>query len=143
MQCQPGEYCERGSVTPKKCPAGTYNPEVQSVDISECLECPEGRYCTEGQGSAASDLPRCDDGWFCIGGSSNSTQNECLPGSKCVNGTIQACDTGTYQENRRRTDCDPCLAGDYCPLIGMNQPFGCPEGFYCLGGASATVNSNA
>ena len=43
--CPAGHYCPEGTGVPKPCSVGTYLPDTQRDELSDCLDCPGGMYC--------------------------------------------------------------------------------------------------
>ena len=51
--CPPSFYCEKGSVEPILCPAGTWSDRANLTSAGDCTECARGEYCTEARTSPA------------------------------------------------------------------------------------------
>ncbi|XP_071497018.1 uncharacterized protein [Diadema antillarum] len=99
-QCEPGEFCPRGSIEPSPCTPGYY---------------------CEDPGLASVTGP-CDAGYYCILGAlvrdptDNVTGAVCPAGHYCPAGTYdpEPCPAGYYSNTTRNTDigdCMPCLPG--------------------------------
>lgn len=43
--CPTGSYCPEGTDEPVECPAGTFNPDLGRMALSECLDCTGGFHC--------------------------------------------------------------------------------------------------
>ena len=43
--CPSGSYCPEGTDEPIECPAGTFNPDMGRMSVSECLDCTGGYHC--------------------------------------------------------------------------------------------------
>jgi hypothetical protein len=93
-----GSYCEEGTVTPTKCPPGTFRNTTGARSMYECLDCRPGYYC----GSYGLEEPsdQCEKGFYCPEG---SKANVSTPFD--------------YQ----------CIVGHYCPE-GSAAPVPCPPG---------------
>ncbi|CAK7320737.1 hypothetical protein VULLAG_LOCUS22832 [Vulpes lagopus] len=119
--CPAGHFCPPGTVTPRPCPAGTYNSLAAQ---GHCESCPEG--------------------FFCPANTSSVVENECPAGHYCPISTASAfqfpCPRGTYKPQRggvQQSDCTPCEPGSYCLLPGLVAVSGpCRAGFYCTQAAA-------
>lgn len=117
--CPGGFYCPAASnemslQISTACPAGTFNPNVGSTDLSACIPCTlTGSHCLSGSNS----------------------QTPCPAGSYCpsVSTSVQ-CPAGTYNPNTGSTAVTACLpcteVGTYCQA-GSSVSMPCPAGFYC------------
>jgi hypothetical protein len=142
--CPSGYYCPTGTkfATEYPCPNGTYNPDTNKEQLSDCIQCTAGSYCgTEGL-SAPTGL--CAAGYYCIGSAvienptDGTTGDICPAGSYCVSGSsyFTECPKGTYNPSTavgseaNCTDCDP---GTYCSSTGLTAPTAnCSGGYYCI-----------
>jgi len=119
--CQQGNYCPEGSTNQIQCPAGKYNPNTGSGNLSSCLTCPEGYYC-----QAPYITPTiCPAGYYCPQGS----------------GSFSFCPLGTYSPNQGATNvsaCITCPSGYFCSS-GTSNPTICPMGSYCPVGSSSSI----
>ena len=61
--CPKGNYCPANSVTPTKCPIGTYSNGIGNTNINDCLPCDPGYYCATQGLSLPTGL--CDPGYVC------------------------------------------------------------------------------
>ncbi|XP_064629299.1 uncharacterized protein LOC135488586 [Lineus longissimus] len=110
---QPGYYAPNGSIHPRKCEEGTYNPYPAA---SECQACDEGAYCPE-RGLNQSRL--------------------CPMGKYCPLGSVTPinCPVGTYNNRtgmKLESECLPCPPGHYCSELGGAYPTGkCMAGHIC------------
>lgn len=43
--CPAGSYCPEGTDEPIACPAGTFNPDLGGMALSDCLDCTGGFHC--------------------------------------------------------------------------------------------------
>ena len=138
-QCPAGYYCEEGSIAPKPCLAGTYNPNSGSTSDSACFTCPEGKYCAgTGLSDASGD---CYQGYYCPTGSVSSRANTCSAGYKCPTGSSAqtVCGVGYYQSNKAQSSCNTCPEGYYCSSTTTTTPVLCPAGYYCPSGTSSST----
>lgn len=109
------------------CPAGTFNPDMNGVDIAACQVCSPGKYCLE-----KSEKPNgeCNKGFYCPTNITNGVSTLVI-GSY---GPSQVpCPPKTYRNEtsgRDVNDCHPCPEGNYCPE-GSEVPIICPRGYYC------------
>ncbi|XP_032694159.1 neurogenic locus notch homolog protein 3-like [Lontra canadensis] len=119
--CPAGHFCPPGTVTPRPCPAGTYN---RLAAQGHCESCPEG--------------------FFCPSNTSSVVGNECPAGHYCPASTSFAsqfpCPRGTYRPQRggvQQSDCTLCDPGSYCLLPGLVAVSGpCRAGFHCIQAAA-------
>ncbi|XP_044928344.1 SCO-spondin isoform X2 [Mustela putorius furo] len=119
--CPAGHFCPPGTVTPRPCPAGTYN---RLAAQGHCESCPEG--------------------FFCPSNTSSVVGNECPAGHYCPASTSFAsqfpCPRGTYRPQRggvQQSDCTLCDPGSYCLLPGLVAISGpCRAGFHCIQAAA-------
>ena len=134
-ECPAGYYCPEQSYQPTPCPAGTYNPNNQSTNLTACLSCDPGFYCNNTGLAAVSGA--CMAGFYCTGGASNAapydgvTGNICPEGSYCPAGSPQHyyCPNGTYTNHTGASVCYDCPEGYYC--VNRNSADLCPPGYYC------------
>lgn len=149
-ECPMGYYCPRGSRQPLPCPKGTFSPQKQVADASECEPCPRGRYC-DFSGSVMMDLeelPHCSAGYVCTGRSitptppANSSYGyPCFPGFFCAEGTLSeaSCPPDTYNPDIGQGSCRNCTVGMRCPFSSTVQPLECLPGYYCPEGTSSPI----
>ena len=66
LDCPVGRYCTIGTIVPDLCPAGTYGPNENAVQLENCTSCTPGMYC----GVEGLDAPsgNCSAGFYCTGG---------------------------------------------------------------------------
>ena len=66
LNCPVGRYCTGGTINPELCPAGTYQPNENAVELGNCTQCTPGKYC----GVPGLDAPtgNCSAGFYCTGG---------------------------------------------------------------------------
>ena len=142
-QCPLGNYCPMASSAPIECPPGTYANTTMTIT---CSECPVGHFCSVGAVIPTVCPPR----YYCPAGSSEPLF--------CPNGTYTLNTTyGLISEDQ----CVPCIQSHFClagEIVGVcsagyicyqgsgdptpdgsNPTVGepCPEGFYCIQGASS------
>ncbi|GAB9469615.1 hypothetical protein Gpo141_00006888 [Globisporangium polare] len=164
LQCEVGSYCPEASSTPQNCPAGTYNPNVGSAGLHECLNCPPGWSCPQVGQSAFTD--RCVPGHYCPSGTVLATAMPCpaatytervdlIRAEDCTICPLRhACPQGTGGETQTMLDCGagffcpngtafakqfPCLPGTWSSstsLADASECDICPKGKYCAGGKS-------
>ena len=132
--CPVGYYCVRGTHTPVACPLGTYNRNLNGVNVSSCIACDEGYYCDE----LALDSPymECDEGYYCPSGSITpgvAPSAICSEGTYCPTGSASEnnCPAGSYQPDTQSNSCLDCPAGYYCNGDGNTDYTICPAGSYC------------
>ena len=65
--CPLGAYCPTGTITPKNCPRGTFNPESAAINVTDCDPCTPGDYCGETKMNKTSG--KCYAGYYCTLGS--------------------------------------------------------------------------
>lgn len=156
--CPAGSYCEPGSVNPRQCPKGTYNPVQAQINASSCVLCDGGHYClTEG---LEHPTALCEAGYYCAEGAASPTPTDgvtgdvCPPGAYCPEGSAspRLCPPGTYYpttSNRGNEtsiyheDPLPCLAcppGRACTQAGLVEPDAdCEAGFFCRSTSRSTT----
>eukprot|EP01022_Parablepharisma_sp_SALTPOND_P016781 TRINITY_DN2541_c0_g1_i1.p1 TRINITY_DN2541_c0_g1~~TRINITY_DN2541_c0_g1_i1.p1 ORF type:complete len:3538 (+),score=416.51 TRINITY_DN2541_c0_g1_i1:4982-15595(+) len=119
--CPKGHYCPAGSAFSYKCPAGTYQDQMNQ---GSCLECPQGKYCVF---ESQTDGVDCPEGYYCPAGTGDYK--------------IYPCPPGTYNNQLGRYDisqCTPCDPGHYCTLYAQTAPAGqCEAGYYCIEGSTS------
>ncbi|XP_053757201.1 zonadhesin-like isoform X9 [Panthera pardus] len=119
--CPAGHFCPPGTVTPRPCPAGTYNSLASQ---GHCESCPEGFFCPANTSSVVGN--KCPAGHYCPASTSFASQ---FP-----------CPRGTYKPQRggaQQSDCTPCEPGSYCLLPGLVAVSGpCSAGFHCTQAAA-------
>ena len=142
-QCPVGSYCPTASSAPLACPPGTFANTTANL---QCNECPAGYFCEIGSVTPAV----CPSRYYCPSGSSEPLF--CPNGTYTPNGTY-----GLVSEDQ----CIPCIRSHFCLAgeiagvcsagyicyqgsgiptpDGSNPSIGepCPEGFYCLEGATS------
>lgn len=151
--CQPGKYCETGSITGENCPKGTFSNKTGLGNSSECTLCTPGHYCAQTGLTEPNGL--CWAGFFCSEASpepapiSKSYGDVCKPGHYCPNGTdiSKPCPPGTYQDKEGLqdiSDCLKCPEGKYCSSFGKtNYTDVCSRGYYCIRGANNSSPTDA
>ena len=147
-----GSYCAGGVEYP--CPAGTYGRRVSEPSPTCTGPCAAGYWCVSGSTTAyaaacgnytvycpvGSASPRAvSSGYFSTGGPESGTaraaQEQCGPGTYCVQGVQLECPFGTFGAGWGLVTppCSGrCSAGYLCPagsVSSTQQP--CPYGFYC------------
>ncbi|CAG9336329.1 unnamed protein product [Blepharisma stoltei] len=142
--CLAGKYCVKGTITPVKCPAGTYHANSGSTyltKLSDCTSCDAGWYCD--QPGSTETAGECKAGFYCAGKSITATPVGqsygyiCPAGSYCPTGTatLQPCPSGTfnnYQGATSSSDCIDCPKGFYCSSTTSAEPTGqCSAGYLC------------
>lgn len=162
IPCEPGNYCQKASDKPTQCGQGTYQSNYQQIKCDICpigytcsisgmaypticsiggicpdkgmsspVPCPEGYYCEEGTNvfpnPTSKDLDKispytpkppiiCTTGHYCPVRSSKPLE----------------CPLGTYNDQKGKVECDPCIPGFLCLTTGLATPMLCPVGFYCI-----------
>jgi hypothetical protein len=110
--CPPGYFCvvddRTRSITPQKCPLGTYSGGAASA----CTPCPSGHWNNR-HGSAYCDI--------------------CPIGHKCADASLtpEPCPLGTANPMLGQTTCFPCNAGEYTPKLQSPSCSKCPHGHSC------------
>ena len=122
--CPHGHYCPAASVTPYKCPEGTYSNSTKLFQRSECTLCQGGSFCSE----VGLNQPNgfCEEGYYCPEGSNSSRTHICPEGSFCPKGSayFSLCPSGTYNSvpgGKNESDCTLCPGGFYCADPGLTQ----------------------
>ncbi|KAM6987470.1 uncharacterized protein LKV04_010315 [Tautogolabrus adspersus] len=143
-----GFYCPKGTgFDLRGCPEGTYGPDPGYWSVSQCRQCDGGHYCSSRNGTAVTGP--CQEGYYCSHGNISpqpflKTAGEggpCPAGHYCPQASIHPlpCPRGTFSNLTKlvsQEDCQPCLPGYYCDIVGLSAPSGeCWEGFFCLEGA--------
>lgn len=110
----PGYYAPNGSVAPRECEIGTYQPyEAQS----DCIVCEQGFYCPSKK---------------------MDHRVACPAGKYCGNGSYvpQDCPPGTFSNRTHMVhidNCTDCPQGYYCQDRGITEPTGqCKAGHICF-----------
>ena len=155
--CDTGHYCPSGTISPVRCPPGTFSPSLGNTNITDCLTCSLGYYC-ETSGLTYPTDP-CDEGYYCLTGSTNKahavdsdTGGPCPVGHYCLSGTHTPtqCPIGTYMPHTLSSGnvthngvdfyCLLCTPGESCTQEGLTAPDGtCDAGYFCkLGAYSST-----
>jgi len=118
--CPQGTYCNNIEMSsPASCSSGTYNQNIGSKSIKDCITCPSGSYCNSNQ-SATGTIP-CPAQYYCPQNSINY-----LP---CKGGYYCPFASGGLL---------PCPSGTYCPVMS-SVPLICPSGSYCPDGSSRAI----
>ncbi|KAF3692794.1 Sushi, von Willebrand factor type A, EGF and pentraxin domain-containing protein 1 [Channa argus] len=146
--CPAGFYCPEGTgFDLRGCPEGTYGPDPGYWSVSQCRQCDGGHYCSSRNGTAVTGP--CQEGHYCLRGNTSpqplSPASEeggpCPAGHYCPRASDHPlpCPRGTFSNLTKlisQEDCQPCLPGYYCAVVGLTTPSGkCWKGFFCLGGA--------
>ena len=151
-ECPAGSYCGEGTDEPEECPAGTFNPAIGRMSISECLNCTGGYFCNETGmhlilpkslsikytffPGLIAVVGQCEPGHYCPEGSSSPTELLCPMGYYCGLGTEYPaqCPNGTYSNQTgidEESDCMQCTPGMYCDGFALVEPTGpCDPGIY-------------
>ena len=147
--CSKGNYCPSNSDKEYKCPAGTFNPRMGGISVSDCEDCTPGKYCAIAGLEAVTGS--CTAGWYCTSKAktatpSDNTGAQCPTGHYCEAGTYlpMKCPIGKYSDSLKATSdatCLDCQDGHYCPLragTSRTLKFGtnshkCDEGYLCTG----------
>ncbi|XP_042853836.1 platelet endothelial aggregation receptor 1-like [Panthera tigris] len=156
--CPAGHFCPPGTVTPRPCPAGTYNSLASQ---GHCESCPEGgTYKPQRGGAQQSDCTPCEPGSYCLLPGLVAVSGPCSAGFHCTQAaavpnptdgiTGDLCPPGHFcpKGSPKPTPCPPgsgkpfpdgpCSAGYYCPpgqTSATPTSFRCPRGFYCPEGS--------
>ena len=131
--CPPGHYCPEGSPSPVQCPPGTNTSSIGLVSVGQCQSCVKGYYCPNNGTVHATRL--CLAGYYCPSGTSNPAdfaELSCPTGHYCPEGSDVpiACESGSYQDERGKSECKLCPEGYYCER-NTTTPMDCPAGYYC------------
>ena len=150
--CDIGFYWTEASSDPPcvACPAGTYNPSVNIILVSNCLTCPEGTTSSSGQSTCMlcaagyTDTP-CSP---CAAGSYKSTigPGECLPCPAVIYKSDSgpgecSCVPDRYTSTTGPGECLPCPAGSYKSDSGPGECNSCPTGRYSSASAATTFDT--
>lgn len=136
--CPVGHYCPAGTSFPIPCPLGTYNPDTQKGDVSDCLAC-EGFLATfttngdggvtDSSGTTTYDTHNCN-----ARGLEIPIEEEYFipPGWYFDGASIVACEIGNFCNHpTNRAAMTPCASGFYAPHEYHGECWPCPEGFKC------------
>ena len=140
-------YCPGGARTYTQCADGTYNMQIASYQLSDCLSCPAGYFCPQTPTGSQGKINACPAGNYCPVGTGSSQGTACEVGYYCPAGTAlrYPCPPGRYCDTTGLTDLTIatklCAAGYFCVLKAtVNNPtdgttgYICPAGFYCPSG---------
>ena len=145
--CPAGHYCIQGTVSPERCPPGTFSNDTHLEAESECQQCPPGYFCQSNGQTAPSG--KCSAGYYCTGGAIlgqpvlQTYGDRCPAGHFCGEGSSAPvpCPLGTYFSGRgidNEGSCLPCPARRSCNGTGLTAYNGdCAPGYYCVGGATS------
>ena len=125
--CPIGFFCPTRSHQPLRCESGSYQ---NATGQSECWNCPAGFYCDHSNSSLQNLDPQlCPEGHYCLEGTRYANQYPCPVGTfNNQSGSDQA------------SDCQPCLGGFYCPMLGIVTPTElCSPGYFCRIGAQTST----
>jgi len=138
--CPQGFYCPENSMIPRNtlfpCWSGTYNQNIGSANLIDCLPCPAGTYCNKNI-SATSVIP-CPAQYYCPEGSINFNTH-CQAGYYCPFAATsqQPCPAGSFCPKSSSIPTN-CPTGSYCPA-GVAKPLECEAGYQCPSGSSMQV----
>jgi len=130
--CDLNQYCEKGSVTPTDCSAGTFNNVYGSRTADSCLDCSEGFYC-----DGTNPRTKCSGGYICAAltdvDPSTDSSLETTPGHFTGDGFPAEvdCEPGTYQDGTNSASCEQCELTKMCPDFGMDAGTICADGADC------------
>ena len=118
--CEPGKYCDAGTLLPTTCPASKFRKLQGARQSTDCTECELGYYCVTGN-----PIPiDCPIGHYCPTSSDQPT--------KCMKSTYTEVVKAEYSY-----DCPSCPPGYFCNELGIGDPtqpkgnYPCPESHYC------------
>ena len=116
-----------GSEIEIPCPAGTFNPDENGLNIASCLPCTAGFYCLE---KAEQPTGVCEKGFYCPTNITDGVSSLIIGsyGPKQI-----PCPPKTFLDTtkgRSVDDCIPCPMANYCPQ-GSEKPKSCLRGYYC------------
>eukprot|EP00051_Salpingoeca_urceolata_P013695 m.172896 g.172896 ORF g.172896 m.172896 type:complete len:1936 (-) comp17866_c0_seq1:81-5888(-) len=154
--CTAGHSCNSTETQLEQpCPEGFHQP--LSAQTS-CVPCPAGQYqpnpgqatckgCTNGTFSPMSAAVGCQSasvGFVAFASDNaflgNDFEKPCALGHFCVNGIMNPCPKGSYQNEEGATDCLPCGIGSYGDSVGRENCTLVPDGFFGTGGSSAETS---
>ncbi|PIK41162.1 hypothetical protein BSL78_21986 [Apostichopus japonicus] len=140
-QCHEGKYCPEGTTYMVDCPKGTYLDFLGAESELDCKDCNPGKFCNET--GAPLEIGDCWPGFYCTGRAErpdpfdNTTGNVCPKHYYCPLGfTSRSLYLRTYSNISGLSECWECPPGLICEP--ETDPYDCPEGYYCLGGADAS-----
>ncbi|PIK35709.1 hypothetical protein BSL78_27465 [Apostichopus japonicus] len=141
-QCHEGKYCPEGTTYMVDCPKGTYLDFLGAESELDCKDCNPGKFCNET--GAPLEIGDCWPGFYCTGRAErpdpfdNTTGNVCPKHYYCPSGSYEPvlCTYGTYSNISGLSECWECPPGLICEP--ETDPYDCPEGYYCLGGADSS-----
>ena len=115
--CTPGGYCgpKPGAAAATPCPAGYFNEDEGTANVSDCKKCSPGHSCPPG-----TDVPvKCAPG---------SRTDESKP-TLAERRVCLKCKKGKFQDQPEATYCKGCESGGYC-VEGAATVSPCPGGSY-------------
>ena len=142
-ECPTGHFCALGTVDPKACPVGTFNPSPRQRSLGDCRNCTGGYFCNLTGLSAVT--AQCDTGYFCDSGALHSRWRVCDRGAYCPLGSAAplSCPPGSYnpqEQGRNISACLTCPAGSFCNQSGLAAPSGlCSPGYFCPAGSTSSL----
>lgn len=99
--CPKGHYCGAGTLSPQKCPPGTFRNSTGAESVDHCLDCEPGWYCGGYGNEKSTDL--CAPGYYCPQSSranvSTPTAYQCPVEHRCPKGSPNPikCEPGMYK----------------------------------------------
>jgi hypothetical protein len=111
--CPTGHYCPTGTITPLKCPIGTFARQTGQVVCDGCLE---GYFCPS---DSMINPSTCSASMYCPSGS--KLEYPCPPGTLSQRINLASA-----------SSCSPCPLGYFCELYATITAMPCPAGFLCI-----------
>eukprot|EP00347_Sterkiella_histriomuscorum_P005935 403354701 len=166
--CELGYYCPKNTQNKDQypCPAGTYNPNAETKDISGCLQCPQGYFCD--RLAQTTYYGKVFAGYYSnILGNQKPDPLLCPKHAYCEEGSVlpTPCDQGYMTVSWGSTqaaDCVKCQRGHYCKfnlyfasladISDYNQNLAeidwsyyglCLDGYICLEGSYTSTPTDA
>ena len=136
-ECGPGLYASaNASDGCARCAAGSYNPTAASTN---CSQCGVGTYAPA---TGATACAACSPGKLTsAAGATSAAQCQCPTNSE-YDGTACVCWAGFYRQPTASAygyQCARCPAGSFCGNSSAPEPTPCPDGHFCLAGATAPI----
>ncbi|CAN0130491.1 unnamed protein product, partial [Laminaria digitata] len=119
-------------------PPPPYPPVDLMIQPQDCVACSSGEYC-ETTGLLSPTGP-CSSGYYCKRGATGPTPTSGTYTEDSLLKGGDICPVQYFCPNGTDTPI-PCEAGTYNDLLGQEECFDCPPGFYCEANSSTYMDS--